>query len=332
MFAKLALRNVKRQIGNYLIYFITVSLTVALMFAVNNVIFSSQLQERAEAMEELKSGLLAITVFISLIVAFVLGYATSFMLKLRKREFGTYLTLGMTRRNILSIFILETMILCLAALGVGILLGLFVYQGLMAVITHLMEMEFVFADYSAQGLILTVTLVVGVFALSSAASALYLKRVSIYNLLHGDKMVEKSVKHPVFWGIITLLSLAAVIGSCFTCNRGIEQTFTGEDSTGGKMMLSLVVLAVAIVVFHVGLARSMANLMLKNRRFCSRGTNTFVLRQLSGRMRANSMMAGILAVLISFAVIGANVSFRSTGNIRLTLCLAFLRTENIRSG
>ena len=43
---KLAARNVKRQIGNYLIYFITVSLTVALMFAINNVIFEEQLLAR----------------------------------------------------------------------------------------------------------------------------------------------------------------------------------------------------------------------------------------------------------------------------------------------
>lgn len=107
MFAKLALRNVKRQIGNYLIYFITVSLTVALMFAINNVIFSPQLQEYAVNIPELRNGLLTLTVLLSLIVALVLGYATSFMLKLRKREFGTYLTLGMTRKNILCLFILR---------------------------------------------------------------------------------------------------------------------------------------------------------------------------------------------------------------------------------
>lgn len=111
MFAKLAFRNVKRQVGNYLIYFITVSLTVALMFAVNSAIFSEELLERASAIAELRAGLIALTVFISLIVALVLGYATSFMLKLRKREFGTYLTLGMTRKNILSVFLLESLIL-----------------------------------------------------------------------------------------------------------------------------------------------------------------------------------------------------------------------------
>lgn len=131
MLGKLAVRNVRRQIGNYLIYFITVSLTVALMFAFNSVVYSPQLQQAADAMDELKTGLTAITVFISLIVAFVLGYATSFMLRLRKREFGTYLTLGMTRRNILALFVLETLILGARRLAAGIVLGLFVYQGLM---------------------------------------------------------------------------------------------------------------------------------------------------------------------------------------------------------
>ena len=38
MFAKLALRNVRRQIRNYLIYFVTVSLSIALLFAVSNVL------------------------------------------------------------------------------------------------------------------------------------------------------------------------------------------------------------------------------------------------------------------------------------------------------
>ena len=36
MFAKLAFRNMRRQIRSYLIYFITVALSIALMFSVNN--------------------------------------------------------------------------------------------------------------------------------------------------------------------------------------------------------------------------------------------------------------------------------------------------------
>ena len=148
MLAKLAARNVRRQIGNYVIYFITVSLTVGLMFAVNGAIFEEQLVASAQAITELRMGLIAITVLVSLIVAFVLGYATSFMLRLRKREFGTYLTLGMTRKNILQIFVLETLILCSVALCAGLALGLLFYQGLMAVITNITDVPFTLAAYS----------------------------------------------------------------------------------------------------------------------------------------------------------------------------------------
>lgn len=72
MFGKLATRNVKRQIGNYLIYFITVSITVALMFAINNIFYSKQLLEYSESMSQLRSGLIIISLFVSFIVAFVL--------------------------------------------------------------------------------------------------------------------------------------------------------------------------------------------------------------------------------------------------------------------
>ena len=55
MFVKLALRNVKRQVGNYLVYFITVSLTVAMMFAVNSAIFSPALTDRISGIADLKN-------------------------------------------------------------------------------------------------------------------------------------------------------------------------------------------------------------------------------------------------------------------------------------
>lgn len=310
MLAKLAFRNVKRQIGNYLIYFITVALTVALMFAINNAIYSQQLQEYAQNIREMRTALLTITIFVSLIVAFVLGYATSFLLKLRKREFGTYLTLGMTRGNILMIFVLETLIMSIAALIVGIVIGLFLYQGLMLLLMRLLEMEFTIASYSVKGLVFTIVLVVAMFLLSSFTSAMYLKKVSISKLLHGTKVVEKKVKHPVFWLIVTLISLGLIIWSCIAFYHSIHDTMIGASSAAeATFFSSMAVLAVALIFFHIGLARSLVNLLLKNEKYRVKGTNTFTLRQLSGKLGANSVMAGTLAFLIAFAIVGANVSF-----------------------
>lgn len=319
MFTELAVRNVRRQIGNYLIYFITVALTVSLMFAVNNIIFNEQILAYAETMKELKSGMIGISVFLSLIVAFVLSYATSFMLRLRKREFGMYLTLGMTRKNILLLFNLETLIMGAAALGLGLLLGLFFYQGLMLIMTHLLDMDFAFAAYSAQGLILTIVLVTAVFLISSAVSARYLKKVSIFHLLHGDRMVERNVRRPGIWMILTVASFVTLTVSFLFFQEQIRASLLRDVTPGSGLFVSLMVFAAALILFHISLARSIVNLLLKNRRFCSSGTNTFTLRQLSGKLRSNSVIVGILSFLIAFAVIGSNVSFVMKVSERLAL-------------
>ena len=96
MLSKLAMRNVRRQVGNYLIYFMTVAFTVAMLFSVSNIMFSDNLMRYTAVNKEVYSALISTVILISAIVAFVLSYATSFMLKLRKREFGTYLTLGLS--------------------------------------------------------------------------------------------------------------------------------------------------------------------------------------------------------------------------------------------
>lgn len=319
MFARLAVQNVKRQIGNYLIYFLTVTLTVALMFAVNNLIFSSELKRFSNMNQSLKDGLIFMSMFIALIVSFVLGYATSFMLKLRKREFGTYLTMGMTRKNILSIFILETMIMSVVALIIGIFLGLFIYQGIMAVFSNLLEMEFEFSAYSSGGLAFTIVLVCIMFLLSSVTSAVYLKRVSIYNLIHGGKKVEKSVRYPAFWQTVSVLSFAGLLFCLYYFNDGLDLVYTDADRSSREIFGSLAGAAVCLVLFHIGLARSAVHFLMKNKRFCCRGTNTFTVRQLSGKLGSNSVMIGILAFLMGFAVILVNVTFVQKVSERVAL-------------
>lgn len=310
MLAKLAVRNVKRQVGNYLIYFITVSLTVALMFAVNNVIYEKGMLEKLSDAEEMRTMLTALSVIVSLIVAFVLGYATSFMLKLRKREFGTYLTLGMTRRNILSVFFLETLILCAASLATGLLLGLAFYQGLMAVVTNIIGIEYKFAAYSPQGLFLTVVLVLVVFVLSSVTSALYLKRVSVVKLIHGAEKSEKRVRAPGLWLAVTVVSFAAIVGSCAVFAKILREMITDINAAPTPLpMIAVLVFAVAVMTFHMGLAKSLFFFLLRSEKFKHRGANTFTLRALSCKMSANSVMTGALAFLIAFAVICANLSF-----------------------
>ena len=132
------------------------------------------MQFYTSADETIRDMMVWFVAMIGVVVAFVLSYATSFMLKLRKREFGIYLTLGMSRRDICSIFIYETLFICLAALGIGLLCGIFLHQGLMALAMNLMKMEFTIAPYSKKGLCATISIVAGIFLMASVVSLRYL--------------------------------------------------------------------------------------------------------------------------------------------------------------
>ena len=193
MFAKLAFRNVRRQIHNYLIYFVTVSLSIALLFAVNNLSYSDRIRALSGLSTDIRSMFTMVTVLSCLVTALVLSYATGFMLKLRRREFGMYLTLGMTRRNIQTLFACETGLLSGLALIVGMGLGLVIFQLLAALFAAILEIPFAVSAYSGQGILLTFAVSIGLFLLSTLASLRYLKKVTVSELLK-EEAAERSEK------------------------------------------------------------------------------------------------------------------------------------------
>ena len=303
---KLALRNVRRQIGNYLIYFITVALTVALLFSVNNLILSDMMDELSEEIADfIQPILLAVVAIMAAVIAFVLGYATTFLLRRRKREFGIYLTLGMTRGNVLKIFAGETGITFLLSLGMGILLGLGAYQALFAVFVNFLEQPYTFASYSPSGFLLTVVSVGIMFLVSSVASLSYLRFARISRLLQGESTAPKTVRFPLLWTAVFLLSVVGLIASVVLFMSWMESDdfFKRVDELG--MYIALFFLSAGFL--PVGLSRSILWLLLRFKGVSSRGTGVFTVRQLSARINASSLMMGVLSVLLVIAVIGPNV-------------------------
>ncbi|MGN0983144.1 MAG: ABC transporter permease, partial [Candidatus Limivicinus sp.] len=306
MFAKLALRNVRRQISNYLIYFVTVSLSIALMFAVNNLSYSDRIRELSEISSDMRTMFTMVTILSCLVTALVLSYATGFMLKLRKKEFGMYLTLGMTRRNIQTLFACETGLLSILALVVGMGAGLVIFQLIVALFASIMEMPFAISAYSAEGILLTLAVSLGMFLLSTLVSLRYLKKATMAELLKAEA-AEKSEKHPVLWGVLSAVTLAGFITCLIITYRSLMAAFHDQD--GVQLLLWLAIDLVMVFLTHFTLSRTIAGMLLRNKRLKSRGTNTVVLRGLSGKMTVNSLLIGALATLLVFAIVMSNVAF-----------------------
>lgn len=307
--ATLAVRNVRRQMRNYIIYFVTVAVTVALMFSIDNVLFSDVMLARLTDIHSMQAGLGLVTALIALVVSFVIGYAGAYMLRCRKREFGTYMTLGLDRGDILKLFWCETAVISLLSLGVGIVLGLGVYQMIMLFVRRLLELGTGLSGYSWRALVLTVGLVLGMFFVSSLSSALYLKRVKIYSLLHAERYGKGTTKHPVLWGVFALAMLAVLVVCVILFRTSILRVYQGNDAAQFEVILLLVGAIVSVFGLTVAAAKSLAALLLKCKRLARRKTNTFILRQLTSKMGTNAVLFGVLAVLISCAVLASDFAF-----------------------
>lgn len=86
MLNKLAFRNAKRSMRDYLVYLITMMAVAAMMFAFNSLIFSEDIQAMCSEAMVLGAMLGMVTFFIVLIVAWLINYMAKFMLEKRSRE------------------------------------------------------------------------------------------------------------------------------------------------------------------------------------------------------------------------------------------------------
>ena len=127
MYSKLAFRSVKRSLGDYAIYFLTLTVGVCLFYAFNCLneqqVMLDLTASHKEMLSHLGDSLTFVSIFVAVILGFLCLFANQFLMKRRKKELGLYMTLGMSKNNISRILILETSFVALLSLGAGLLLG-----------------------------------------------------------------------------------------------------------------------------------------------------------------------------------------------------------------
>ena len=155
MYSKIAFSNVKKSIRDYTIYFLTLTFGICLFYMFNSVQAQQavlKLNESQKSMMHLMSVIINwISVFVAVILGFLIIYANQFLMKRRHKEMGIYLLLGMEKRQVSKILLIETLLIGFFALIAGLIAGVFLSQGL-AMLTAKMfavqmkEFKFVFSQ------------------------------------------------------------------------------------------------------------------------------------------------------------------------------------------
>lgn len=135
----------KKSIKDYAIYFLTLVLGVAIFYMFNSIDSQQAMLDISESQKKIIklmiSMLSVVSVFIAVILGLLIAYANKFLINRRKREFGIYMTLGMGRRQISKIILLETILVGILSLIAGLAIGIFASQFMSVLVAKMFEAD-----------------------------------------------------------------------------------------------------------------------------------------------------------------------------------------------
>ena len=217
MYSKIALGNVKKSLRDFSIYFLTLAVGVALFYAFNSITQQSmvlKLTEDARSIVQLLSKTITgVSILLAIILGFLVVYANQFLIRRRKKEFGMYQILGMTKRNVSKIMIIETLIVGFLALVVGLVAGIFMSQFMLFATAHMFNAtieSFTFV-FSTTSLVQTVLYFVVMFVVALIFNVFTVSRYKLIDLLNADKVFQTvKVKNLTVSVLVFIASLGLI--------------------------------------------------------------------------------------------------------------------------
>lgn len=307
MLGKLSVRNAKRQAKDYIIYFITVIISVALMFSFNSIAVSEDISELSTYMKDFGKAILGISVIIIFVMAWLINYTMKFMLEKRSKEFGIYQILGIEKKDISNMFTLENILIGSLAFVLGVGAGLFLNQFLTSIIMNLFnqpyQIQIVF-DIKAVGL--TALYFFGIFVLVLLNCRRKIKKTKVYNLLYADKKNENNVIKKSKGNIIVFItSLVLLLLAYFINDREFSNM---SNMTGRNIFIALVMLIVGIYLFYISISSFIVKRYLQNKSRKYKKSNMFLYRNLTSKINTMSITMGTIALMFTFILVGGNVA------------------------
>ena len=284
----MAITNLRKNHSLYLPYALaTVLVTVVLYIthALSAMPELATLNGGAQMAKTLQFGVIIVQI-VSLVIIL---YANAFVMKNRSKEFGLYGILGLDRKNIQLLSLIELVIFAFVSVTLGIVLGMIFHRISFALLLGLIQYS-IGIEYSLQiGSIFYVYFTLAViFALVFFINATRLYMSRPLELLKEKKKGEKQGRFVAVRAIVGFVML----GTAYTMSQAIE------SPVKALLYFFLAVLLVVIATYILFDAGSIALLALlqKNKKLFYKPTNFISISNLKFRMRKNA--AGLASVCV----------------------------------
>lgn len=303
MYARIALGNVRRSIKDFGIYFLTLVLGVAVYYAFNSVTQQSAVLRLSGNMrtlvQELGTIIRGVSIFVAVLLAFLVLFGNRFLIRRRKREFAIYLTLGMDRRHVSGIVAMESLAVGAGALVVGLAVGVLLSQALLYATARLFNTHVTGFGlmFSGQACAYTIMSFAIIFLVVGALNVLEVSRFRLIDLMNADRKGEKSLVRNLPLSVALFVVSLVLIGVAYH-----ELRVNGMYAIDWRFNLATALVSVGTFLLFFSVSGFLLRLGQSARGFYLRGLNMFALRQLSSRVNSAWVSISIVCAALFLAI------------------------------
>ena len=308
MLFKLSIKNMKKSFKDYAIYFITLVLGVAVFYMFNSLDSQEamlQVSSSTKQMIKLMINMLSmVSVFIAVVLGLLIVYANNFLINRRKKEFGIYMTLGMGKRQISKILLIETVFVGIISLAIGLILGIFASQFMSILVAKLFQadmskFEFVF---SKNACIKTCIYFAVMYLAVLFFNAFTISKYKLINLLTAVKKNEKiKMKNPRVCIIVFILAAVGLGYAYWMVTKGIFK-MTNADETTRAVGISVLIGIIGTVLVFWSFSSLLLRLVQAKKSIYLKGTNMFVLRQLHNKINTTVISISVICLMLFMTI------------------------------
>ena len=303
MLLKIALGNVRKSVRDFSVFFLTLVFGVCVFYAFGSITEQTAVIELSQSQSESLHAVMGIfsgvSVFIAVVLGFLVVYANRFLVRRRKREFGIYLTLGMGRGQVSRIMVVETLAVGLVALAAGLALGVLLSQLMMYVTAHLFQAHidgFAFV-FSPRAAIETVACFAAIFLVSLVFNVVAVSRYRLIDLIRADKVSEEVKVRSLPLSVALFVASVALIGAAY---RVLLKNGIMSDQFG----LATALVTVGTALFFFSISGFLLRFIQSRPALYLRGLNAFVLRQLNSRVNTAWVSITLVCAMLFLAICG----------------------------
>ena len=303
MYAKLALRNVKKSFRDYAIYFLTLMFGVCIFYVFNSIDSQQSMmvvtESQLKSLERLQEILDMFSVFVACILGFLILYANRFLVRRRGKELAIYQVLGMEKGQISKILIIETALVAVISLAAGLVLGIFLSQGFAVLTASLFEVKlasfrFVFSSAAA---IKSVFYFGIAFVLVMLFNRISVGRQKLIDLLYAERKNEKfRTPRLVFSVVVFMVSLAILGTAYYLVDKG------GSFIYDEVLITAIILGAVGTFLFFYSLSGFFLKVVQQRKKLYFKGLNMFVLRQINSKINTAFVSISMVCLMLFLSI------------------------------